>query len=94
MENRDLDKNMESGRSSSDVGGGRSRSRGGSSRTSSSGGMGRSSDRMRNRESGSDMDIPNDRGDDLQRRQSEGDLGNERVRDKSDSSERMRGTGE
>ncbi|HEV3485451.1 MAG TPA: hypothetical protein VG106_08590 [Vicinamibacterales bacterium] len=50
-------------------------------------------DRMRNRE---DMDrVPHESQDDLQEKQIEGNLGNERVRDKSRSSrDDMRGIGE
>lgn len=76
MHDKDFDKKIDSGRGSGDMGGSRSQTSGGSSR--SSGGSG---DRMRNRgDSGGDMGMPDDGAEDLQRKQSEGRLGNERVR--------------
>jgi hypothetical protein len=51
-------------------------------------------DRMRNRED-IDRDMFEESKEDLQRKQSEGNLGNERVRDRSRSSgDDMRGTGD
>ena len=82
MHRRDLDKSMESSRDRSDVGG----SDIGSSRDPMAGGS--RSDRTRNRgdvgRDMSDIDMDSDMyesGEDLQRKQREGNLGNERVRD-------------
>jgi hypothetical protein len=80
MHRKDLDKNMEGGRDrsdmpDSDIGSSRNRMGGGSR-----------NDRTRNREdigrdvSESDMDADVESDDDLQRKQREGNLGNERVR--------------
>ena len=82
MHRRDLDKNMESNRSRSDIGG----SDIGGSRSGVGGGS--RSERTRNRgdvgRDMSDIDMDSDMyesGEDLQRKQREGNLGNERVRD-------------
>jgi hypothetical protein len=77
MHRRDLDKNMDSSRERSDTGGSRNRMGGGSR-----------NDRTRNRgDIGSDMSDTDmsdsdmyESGEDLQRKQSDGNLGNERVR--------------
>jgi hypothetical protein len=84
MHKRDLDKNISSG--SSRVGSSRSRKT--SSSPSGSYGGSSSDERMRNMDE-SEIDT-SESGEDLQRKQREGNLGNERVR--SSPRERTRGT--
>lgn len=89
MRNRDRDENVSGSRG--DMGDKSIPTTTGSSKDRGSS-IGRDRERMRDREdSGSDMA---ESGDELQRKQSEGDLGNEQVRGGSRSHRDMRGVGE